>query len=390
VSVSNLAKMASSGASMANAVLSKVPIDKLNKLGSKLELNKVAGGLSLVGDIAGLIEGQNKNAFDYARTGINMVKTAKNMIKVTKKIPVVGTLLGVGSDILDIVEKVKNKEFGGTEIFDWAKLGTDLIIDTISEIPIVGTVAGALGVAADFLFDFLTKKTKEENEANMKRDKERWESLQREIAMAKEKDKADWETYQIKTARENEEKEMKTIWGEEGSNTEAILFKKVFNTKDEYLTALRKYAYLAQQGKLRDVNINDINIMKGRLVKDPNGNIMSFYDFLLNNPDGATEWMKNNELETWDDPNYQKFKAATAVVKTFDKAVAEEGKWIVGDGQVLNEAEVERRKNNSILAYDNSSEGIQYNNNSGTSKVLTVDEEKKLGQMIRSYNYGRK
>jgi hypothetical protein len=62
---------------------------------------------------------------------------------------------------------------------------------------------------------------------------------------------------------------------------------------EEWAFALRKYSSLVLQGRMAEMNPNDINYFKGQTIIDPNGNKQTLHDAVVENVDGVIYAVQN-------------------------------------------------------------------------------------------------
>jgi hypothetical protein len=150
----------------------------------------------------------------------------------------------------------------------------------------------------------------------------------------------------------------KSVHHEENSDIEALLFHREDEFSGDQMNAnYRKYPSMVLSGQMKDINVNDINYMKGRYTDAPDdsGNKLSLHDFYVNNADGAIDYMREFNPRIYDDKEYKKFYD-TFNVK--NKSIAEGMKYKPGALTAtwfnLNEADMQQIQANSYRPWDNS------------------------------------
>jgi hypothetical protein len=81
----------------------------------------------------------------------------------------------------------------------------------------------------------------------------------------------------------------KSFQGEvDGHCIETIIWDKdQFMNFEEWANAFRKYSSLVLQGRMAELNPNDINFFKGQTIIDSNGNKVILHDAVVENVDGV-------------------------------------------------------------------------------------------------------
>jgi hypothetical protein len=339
--------------------LSKIPLDSFKNNSSAFSNagGLISGGLYLASDIADMAQGKDKTLFDYLNTGTHMANTISNLPGV-KNIPGIGGITGLAADGVKIaqmaVEKNKNP-------FYWTEVGLDALSNAVSFIPGLGQFLQPVGQSAAFIFHCLGQgfedaKIQNQGEANRKHWE--WEEIQKRQNDEIVKNRND----NIKREQEYMKEAPKSITYLEQSTLPRLLNQVNYSNTADFDKALRTYADLVQQGRMKDINLNDINWMKGQQVIDVNNdkNKMSLHDFLVNNPEGAIDAFHRGEfiIDTNFNPDYTKIRNETSQHQIRDLGAAEELKWIVGNEGALSGTDLQRARDNTVLSWDNSNEAI--------------------------------
>jgi hypothetical protein len=336
--------------------ISKLPFQKIKNISGGLGKagGFISGGLNIVGDITDMVQGRDKNAVDYAKS-IGDIAVSVASMPFIKDIPGVGGVAGLATDGIRIAELAKNKS---KNPLYWGEVGVDVVSNVVSEIPVFGTALAPIGYAFGGLLHILGNVVEEGNKS--------WEGQQWDIErklIDQKNDRLKFEADQrtrIEKARIAREKENeKKITTLEDSHLPRMLNQVDYNTENDYKNALYNYVNLVHQGKMKDINVNDINWMKGQIITDSHGYSQTLHDFIVNNDfNKAFDEMKHSNVQI--DSNYNKIRNHTSVFKVRDKILAQQQKWTSGDQGSLDGIDLQRRNDNTTPPWDNSNEAIQY------------------------------
>jgi hypothetical protein len=85
------------------------------------------------------------------------------------------------------------------------------------------------------------------------------------------------------------------VWGKEGDMN-----------AEEWGNALRKYSSLVLDGRMAEMNLNDISYFKGQTIIDPNGNKLTLHDAVVENVDGVIYAVQNEGVNVETNTNFDK------------------------------------------------------------------------------------
>jgi hypothetical protein len=124
---------------------------------------------------------------------------------------------------------------------------------------------------------------------------------------------------------------------------------------EEWAYALRKYSGLVQQGRIAEINPNDINYFKGQTIIDPNENKLTLHDADVDNVDCVIYAVQNEGVNIEENINFEKNYGNLAVK---DKGLAEYEKFQVQyyaeKGIDIPEMDQQRVMENTYIPWDNS------------------------------------
>jgi hypothetical protein len=379
-------KVISAGTEAVDSFLDKVPIDKINNIGEELNLGSLTGGLNILNGVSNIIQGKDKNALDYVKEGVNIAKGVASLPGV-KNIPFVGGGLGLAADTLDMVEMGKRHEKNPAY---WFEKGISVASNAASFIPVVGSILQPIGQAGAFIFhelgDFFERETEKERKSRLKNE-EVSRIIEEQIKRKKLEEQREKQRKEQLAHEERMRQLKKTVDYLEDTPLKNNLNGINFTNKNDFGEALKSYANLASEGKLKDVSVNDVNFMKGKLITDSFGNTQTLHDFVMKNPEGSIEEIKNTNISISDDPNFHKFKSNSQLLVR-DKGFAEQQKWTEGNGGTLNQNELDKRMNNSSLSWDNSKEAVKMYTGGG-SAVTDPVKISEINDMARGLAFSR-
>jgi hypothetical protein len=75
---------------------------------------------------------------------------------------------------------------------------------------------------------------------------------------------------------------------------------------EEWGNALRKYSSLVLDGRMAEMNPNDINYFKGQTIIDPNGNKQTLHDAVVENVDGVIYAVQSEGVNIEENINFEK------------------------------------------------------------------------------------
>jgi hypothetical protein len=124
---------------------------------------------------------------------------------------------------------------------------------------------------------------------------------------------------------------------------------------EEWAFALRKYSSLELQGRMVEMNPNDIIYFKGQTIIDPNGNILSLHDAVVENADGVIHAVQhegvNTERNTNFDKNYGNWAVKDVGLADYEKFQAQ---YYAEKGMETPEIDQQRVMENTYIPWDNS------------------------------------
>jgi hypothetical protein len=286
------------------------------------------------GDVAGSVVGVGKDTFDlikdivnkddnpwdYIKTGMDIIKDLKlEKLPGLKGIPGLGIGIGIADLTVGAVAGAKNLlDDRDTNFVDWTKYGVDKAFDVLNMVIGLGIISSFFGTGVDFFLDGMSDIWNiEKQNAKITRDNEEHakyvDYLNMVNSVRKEREDKMNAFYDKQTAEvhrqavEAEKAFKKSVHHEENSDIEGLLFHREDElSQDQMNVNYRKYASMVLSGQMKDINVNDINYMKGRYIDTPDGsgNKLSLHDFYVNNADGAIDYMREFNPRIYDDKEY--------------------------------------------------------------------------------------
>jgi hypothetical protein len=124
---------------------------------------------------------------------------------------------------------------------------------------------------------------------------------------------------------------------------------------EEWAFALRKYSSLVLQGRMAEMNPNDINYFKCQTIIDPNGNKLSLHDAVVENADGVIHPVQNEGVNIEENINFEKNYGNWAVKDTgladYEKFQTQ---YYAEKGMEMPEMDQQRVMENTYIPWDNS------------------------------------
>jgi hypothetical protein len=235
-----------------------------------------------------------------------------------------------GINIFSSLQNIK-KEKPDANIADYVAEIFDKGSDIIRVIPGYGPVIGTIGKLAGNMYhkisDVFTisqrnKMIKEQNRLGAEESDRINREHEKQMKIDREKEKFRNEQDRLRKINQAEfnKKFFKSIDYELPSNNKnTLMFGKKNQTKDEKVSALQKYVTLTNQGKQREININDLNYIKGQTLENPfDGGKISLHDFVTINPDMAFDYIKHNDLKLEKIPDFKKQYTTVPIEKRND------------------------------------------------------------------------
>jgi hypothetical protein len=110
----------------------------------------------------------------------------------------------------------------------------------------------------------------------------------------------------------------------DGHDIETIVWGKGDMSAEEWALALRKYSSLVLQGRMAELNPNDINYFKGQTIIDPHGNKQTLHEAVVENVEGVIYAVQNEGVNIEENINFEKNYGNLAVK---DKGLADYEKF---------------------------------------------------------------
>jgi hypothetical protein len=316
-----------------------------------------------VADIARLAQDKNSTPWDYVEAG---VKAAKN---VTENIPILKNIMHIAdfafNGVNEAMEMAKDEN---TNWVDWTRYGVVKVMDVLTFIPGVGQLISFIGSGIDFFLQDISQlwninkinnKIRLEN-ANSEahwNNVRRWNELMKKEQDAVDKYKKDFAEKEKASEERAKACLKKSFNGEvDGHGIETIIWGKGGDMNpEEWAFALRKYSSLVVDGRMAEMNPNDINYFKGQTVIDPNGNKLTLHDAVVENVDGVIYAVQNEGVNIEENINFEKNYVHWAVKDTgladYEKFQAQ---YYAEKGMELPEMDQQRVMDNTYIPWDNS------------------------------------